>query len=68
MKQENITQDSITKALFIVMVILFILMQVAFHPSYLQFFPQFHQISALKFPLNFKSPKKLSCNDSNTVL
>jgi hypothetical protein len=45
MKQENITQDSITKALFIVMVILFILMQVAFHPSYLQYFPQFHEFS-----------------------
>ena len=45
MKQENITQDAITKTLFIVMVILFILMQVAFHPSYLQYFPQFHEFS-----------------------
>lgn len=45
MKQENIIQDSMTKALFIVMVILFILMQVAFHPYYLQYFPEFHEFS-----------------------
>ncbi len=45
MKQEITTQDSITKALFIVMIILFILMQVAFHPFYLQYFPQFHEFS-----------------------
>jgi hypothetical protein len=45
MKQENKTLDSTTKAFFIAMVILFILMQVAFHPSYLQYFPQFHEFS-----------------------
>jgi hypothetical protein len=45
MKQENKTPDSTTKAFFIAMVILFILMQVAFHPSYLQYFPQFHEFS-----------------------
>lgn len=45
MKQENKIQDSPIKGFFIVMVILFILMQIAFHPSYLQFFPQFHEFS-----------------------
>tara|TARA_R110001583_G_C5540833_1_gene399415 strand:+ start:143 stop:868 length:726 start_codon:yes stop_codon:yes gene_type:complete len=45
MKQENKTLDSATKVFFIAMVILFILMQVAFHPSYLQYFPQFHEFS-----------------------
>ena len=45
MKQENITLDATTKALFTAMVILFILMQVAFHPSYLQYFPKFHEFS-----------------------
>jgi hypothetical protein len=45
MIQGNKTLDSTTKAFFIAMIILFILMQVAFHPSYLQFFPQFHEFS-----------------------
>lgn len=45
MKLENKIQDSTIKGFFIVMVILFILMQIAFHPSYLQFFPQFHEFS-----------------------
>jgi hypothetical protein len=45
MIQGNKTLDFTTKAFFIAMVILFILMQVAFHPSYLQFFPQFHEFS-----------------------
>ncbi|WP_445749928.1 hypothetical protein [Polaribacter sp.] len=45
MIQGNKTLDFSTKAFFIAMVILFILMQVAFHPSYLQFFPQFHEFS-----------------------
>ncbi len=42
---ENKTLDITTKAFFIAMVILFILMQIAFHPSYLQYFPQFHEFS-----------------------
>ena len=45
MIQGNKTQDATTKTFFIVMVLLFILMQVAFHPSYLQYFPQFHEFS-----------------------
>jgi len=45
MIQGNKTLDSTPKAFFIVMVILFILLQVAFHPSYLQYFPQFHEFS-----------------------
>ena len=45
MKQENKTLDNTTKTFFIVMVVLFILMQVAFHPSYLSFFPQFPEFS-----------------------
>ena len=45
MKQVNRTSDLPTKAFFIAMVILFILMQIAFHPSYLQYFPQFHEFS-----------------------
>ena len=45
MIQGNKTLDFSTKAFFMAMVILFILMQVAFHPSYLQFFPQFHEFS-----------------------
>jgi hypothetical protein len=47
MIQGNKTLDFTTKAFFISMVILFILMQVAFHPSYLQFFPQFHEFSSI---------------------
>ncbi|MCK0148351.1 hypothetical protein MWU78_22100 [Arenibacter sp. F26102] len=45
MIQGNKTLDFSTKAFFMAMVILFILMQVAFHPSYLLFFPQFHEFS-----------------------
>jgi hypothetical protein len=45
MIQGHKTLDATTKAFFIAMVILFILMQVAFHPSYLQYFPQFHEFS-----------------------
>jgi len=45
MKQENKTYDVTTKAFFIAMVFLFILLQVAFHPTYLQYFPQFHGFS-----------------------
>lgn len=45
MKQVNRTSDLPIKAFFIAMVILFILMQIAFHPSYLQYFPQFHEFS-----------------------
>ena len=47
MKQVNRTSDLPIKAFFIAMVILFILMQIAFHPSYLQYFPQFHEFSWL---------------------
>lgn len=42
MKQENKTYDVTAKAFFIAMVCLFILLQVAFHPTYLQYFPQFN--------------------------
>ena len=42
---ENKTLGSTIKAFFIAMVILFILMQIAFHPSYLEYFPQFHEFS-----------------------
>jgi hypothetical protein len=45
MKQINNTVDITTKVFFISMVILFILMQIAFHPSYIQYFPQFHEFS-----------------------
>jgi hypothetical protein len=45
MKQENKTLDISTKTFFVVMVVLFILMQVAFHPSYLIYFPQFPEFS-----------------------
>ena len=41
MKQENKSYDVTAKAFFIAMVFLFILLQVAFHPTYLQYFPQF---------------------------
>lgn len=41
MKQENKSFDVTAKAFFIAMVFLFILLQVAFHPTYLQYFPQF---------------------------
>ncbi|ULQ51319.1 hypothetical protein [Flavihumibacter fluvii] len=42
MKQENKTHDATPKAIFIAMGLLFILLQVAFHHTYLQYFPQFH--------------------------
>jgi hypothetical protein len=42
---ENKTLGSAIKAFFVAMVILFILMQIAFHPSYLKYFPQFHEFS-----------------------
>ncbi|MBN3518566.1 hypothetical protein JYB62_01010 [Algoriphagus lutimaris] len=42
---ENKTKDATTQTFFIGMVLLFILMQVAFHPFYLQYFPQFHEFS-----------------------
>jgi hypothetical protein len=45
MKQENRTYDVTAKAFFIAMIFLFILLQVAFHPTYLQFFPQFKRFS-----------------------
>lgn len=45
MKQIIKPYDFTTKAFFIAMVILFILLQVAFHPTYLQYFPQFHGFS-----------------------
>ncbi len=41
MKQENKSYDATAKAFYIAMVFLFILLQVAFHPTYLQYFPQF---------------------------
>ena len=41
MKQENKSNDDTAKAFFIAMVFLFILLQVAFHPTYLQYFPKF---------------------------
>lgn len=45
MIQGNKTSDIATKVFFIVMMLLFVLMQVAFHPSYLAHFPQFDQFS-----------------------
>jgi len=45
MKQKNKSYDVTTKVFFIAMVILFILLQVAFHPSYLHYFPEFHEFS-----------------------
>lgn len=45
MKQIIKPYDFTTKAFFIAMVILFILLQVGFHPTYLQYFPQFHGFS-----------------------
>jgi hypothetical protein len=42
MKLGNKTYDITAKAFFIAMVFLFILLQVAFHPTYLQSFPSFH--------------------------
>ncbi|HLO81783.1 MAG TPA: hypothetical protein VK166_12535 [Chitinophagaceae bacterium] len=45
MKQENTTYDATPKFFFIASGLLFILLQVAFHPTYLQYFPQFHQFS-----------------------
>lgn len=45
MKQGNKTYDVTPKVFFIAMGFLFILLQVAFHPTYLQYFPQFHEFS-----------------------
>ena len=45
MKQEKQSYDVTAKAFFIVMGLLFILLQVAFHPTYLQSFPQFEGFS-----------------------
>ncbi|MBC2838444.1 hypothetical protein [Robiginitalea sp. SC105] len=45
MKQIIKPYDFTTKAFFIAMVILFLLLQVAFHPTYLQYFPQFQGFS-----------------------
>lgn len=45
MKQENKSYDVAAKAFFIAMVFLFMLLQVAFHPTYLQYFPQFKGFS-----------------------
>lgn len=42
MKQENKSYDVTAKVFFITMVFVFILLQVAFHPTYLQYFPQFN--------------------------
>lgn len=39
------SKDVTPKAFFIAMGILFILLQVAFHPTYLRYFPQFHEFS-----------------------
>ncbi|TVP53395.1 MAG: hypothetical protein EA341_01065 [Mongoliibacter sp.] len=41
MKQENVSYDHTANFFFIVMLFLFILLQVAFHPTYLQYAPQF---------------------------
>lgn len=41
MKQEIKSYDVTAKAFFIAMIFLFILLQVAFHPTYLQYFPLF---------------------------
>jgi hypothetical protein len=45
MKQVYKTYDYTSKAFFVAMVILFILLQVAFHPTYLKFFPEFVSFS-----------------------
>ena len=45
MQPENKSYDATAKAFFIAMVLLFILLQVAFHPTYLQYFPQFKGFS-----------------------
>jgi hypothetical protein len=39
--QTSKTKDITTKAMFIAMGFLFVLLQIAFHPTYLQYFPQF---------------------------
>lgn len=41
MKQKHTPYDVTAKAFFIAMVFIFFLLQVAFHPTYLQYFPQF---------------------------
>ena len=45
MKLETRSYDVTAKAFFIAMVFLFILLQVAFHPTYLQYFPKFKGFS-----------------------
>src|SRR5690348_11269496 len=45
MTPENKSYDATAKAFFVVMVFLFILLQVAFHPTYIQYFPQFKAFS-----------------------
>ena len=45
MGQEIQSKDITPKALFITMGVLFILLQIAFHPTYLQYFPQFHEFN-----------------------
>ena len=45
MGQEIQSKDITPKAFFIAMGVLFILLQVAFHPTYLQYFPQFHEFN-----------------------
>ena len=45
MKQESKTNDVTPKAFFIAMLFLFVLLQVAFHPEYIKYFPQFDGFS-----------------------
>lgn len=42
LKQENIAHDAAPKLFFMAMGFLFILLQVAFHHTYLQYLPKFH--------------------------
>src|SRR5688572_28859796 len=41
MKQQTEIRDATPKIVFITMGILFVLLQVAFHPEYIKYFPQF---------------------------
>ena len=45
MIQENKTKDITPKAFFIAMAFLFILLQIAFHPEYIKYFPRFEGFS-----------------------
>ncbi|MDY2588515.1 hypothetical protein [Winogradskyella aquimaris] len=45
MKQESIFSNLTAKVFFIAMGILFILLQIAFHPTYLQYFPKFEEFT-----------------------